>query len=261
MIISENHSCILYSDYDYLSSKEKNTFDYKIYIELRKKEGRLYSDEQLKKLPYLKLGNQLDKEWKVRSKTFENLLKYFRRKIDLKVLEVGCGNGWLSNGISLNTNNYVVGLDLNEIELKQAAEVFIQNKKLVFAYGDIFENIFPPASFDAVIFASSVQYFQNLTELINRVFHFLKEKCEIHIIDSNFYTSAEINAAKKRTEKYYEDLGFPEMIKYYHHHLWEDLKDFNFSIQNQKSIFLTKIKNKVFKNKTIVFPWIKIVKS
>lgn len=245
----------------YLSEDKNQPFDDNLYIELRKKECRLYSDREIEVLPYRRVYNHLDYEWKVRAGTFEKLVNYFKAKRNLNILEIGCGNGWLSNGIAGNTDNYVVGVDLNKKELTQAARVFVQNEKLTFVFGNIFEDIFPPRSFDAAILASSVQYFPDLTELINRVFYFLRKKGEVHIIDSNFYRSGERYSAKSRTESYYENLGFPGMSRYYHHHTWDELSLLNYKIQNKVSFYLTRLMNILPKNDKIIFPWIKILKS
>ncbi len=244
----------------YLSAVTLESFDEKEYVSVREREGRLYPDSIVKYLPLVESSHPLTQEWAIRKRSFDKLLRYIRRKNYQTILEVGCGNGWLSNGIASKADCKVVGLDLNQEELKQAARVFGNNKKLKFAYGNIFEDIFPAEIFDIIIFASSIQYFNNLHNLIQAAFRFLKPNGELHIIDSKFYNTNEVEAAKKRTENYYSNLGFPNMAKSYFHHTWSDLKEFKYRIMNswlysfhKKAKFLNKFSG-------VPFPWIIIMK-
>jgi len=244
----------------YLSNPSNQNFDEDKYISVRKSEGRLYPDSVVQTLPQVNFSHPLKKEWRVRKKSFYKLIKYFSTTGNKMFLEIGCGNGWLANGIAADTNNVVIGLDLNQIELKQAARIFGNNKRLSFAYGNIFEDIFPREVFDTIIFASSVQYFKSFSDLINRVFLFLKPDGEIHIIDSFFYDDKEIVNAINRTRQYYEKLGFPLMAENYFHHTWKELGQFNYKIRNAKFYsFQRQMKFFAGMNK-VIFPWIKIKK-
>src|SRR6478609_3338202 len=72
-----------------------------LYIALREKEGRLVSDEELLKLPEVNAFHIHLKEWRIRKKSCDQLLNYVAKKNrPLKILEIGCGNGWLSNRLA-----------------------------------------------------------------------------------------------------------------------------------------------------------------
>src|SRR5579863_3205882 len=114
-----------------------------IYLDLRQKEGRIYSDEALKMLPDVSPNHALAFEWKVRKRSSEKLIKRLSSKhIPLKILEIGCGNGWLSHKISEIGDSEVTGVDINMTELKQATRVFGEQKNLTFLYADIFQSAF-----------------------------------------------------------------------------------------------------------------------
>jgi len=244
----------------YLSNPEDQVFNDELYINLRKKEGRLYNNDELKVLPDVKDGHPLRIEWEIRKKTAQKLISYFSGFKEKNILEIGCGNGWLSNMIAEKTDNNITALDLNEFELKQAANVFRNKGKLTFIYGNILENIFTQNSFDFILFAGSIQYFNNLPELFNRLFNYLANVGEIHIVDSNFYKKNEIQQAKMRTKKYYESVGFAEMIKYYHHHDWNEIKKYNHKLMNPYGIRFSKMFNSVSGTRRNIFPWIAIKK-
>lgn len=238
------------SDYSRYQAKEH------IYIELRKKEGRLYSEEVLLQIPYIKANNVLAKEWKVRAASLEKLKSYLSRKNKpLEILDLGCGNGWMSNALA-SGGNTVTAVDLNMEELKRGAKVFEKNKNLQFIYGDIFENIVSQRTYDIIVCASSIQYFPSLASLIEGLILLLKPEGEIHIIDSPIYEESEVADARTRSRDYFINAGIQAMTEYYHHHTWKELKGFNYRIN--KGLMLTKFYAKI--NGMTQFPWI-IIKA
>ncbi|MHB8579861.1 MAG: class I SAM-dependent methyltransferase [Ignavibacteriaceae bacterium] len=245
----------------YLSSIIQKSFDEETYLTVRRKELRIYSDSIVKKLPSIEPEHFLKNEWSVRKKSFEKLVRYISSKKVQSILEIGCGNGWLSNGISERCGCFVAGLDLNKEELKQAARVFVNNKKVKFIFGNIFDDIFPPAVFDFIIFAASIQYFNDLDKVLSSVLRFLMPDGEIHVIDSHFYDTNEIENARMRTRNYYDRLGFPNMSENYIHHSWRELDKFNYLIRNAMFYKPSKILNRFGKLRFTKFPWIVINKK
>ena len=115
-----------------------------------------------------------------------------------RAIDVGCGNGWFSNTLTLN-NNEVVGLDINSLELEQAARVF-KKEKLAFVYGNLFKINEPFINqFDLIVLNASIQYFSDINELVTKLKTFLKPSGEINIIESPFYYKKESIDDKKRT--------------------------------------------------------------
>jgi Methylase of polypeptide chain release factors len=233
--------------------KKREEFE-KLYADVRKKEKRLYSLQQVAALPEIKPSHIHYNEWNVRKRSSERLINYLKKKNKhLKVLEVGCGNGWLSNKIAYHVDAEVVGIDINKIELSQARTIWSHKIDLDFIYGDIRDNIFKQGHFDIIVFAASIQYFPSLTEISDVAISLLNSEGEIHIIDTKFYKERQLLAAVERSNKYYLQLGYPEMAAYYFHHSWANLKNFNYTILSNP----LSLANSVFNNKNI-FPWIKI---
>lgn len=244
----------------YLLDPDEQDFPAKVYLEMRRKEGRLYTNEELLILPDLSTGHPLKKEWNIRKKTAKRLVGYFSKSANKRILEVGCGNGWLSNIIGTKTNNKITALDLNEFELLQGAKVFSDNPNLNFVYGNIFENIFTQSYFDFIILLGSVQYFRDFDKLILQLFCHLKKAGEIHILDSNFYSASEIESAQMRTSNYYKSLNAPEMIQYYYHRNWNELNKYNYSVMNSFKVRVTRYIKRTTGIGRNVFPWI-IIRS
>jgi len=97
---------------------------------------------------------------------------------------VGCGNGWLSHQLSGIPGNRVLGLDRDLSVLRQAARVFRQQPNLKFMCGDFYSDIMTGLTFDTIIFAASIQYFPSTNEILGASLLRLKEKGEIHILDT-----------------------------------------------------------------------------
>ena len=223
----------------------------KLYMLVRQKEQRVYSNHEIMSLPEIDTHHKQYYEWSVRKDSSKSLITYLKKKNQfLKILEIGCGNGWLSHKLAEIPRTEVTGLDINLAELQQAANVFT-NSNLQFVYGDIRENILKNRQFDIIIFAGSIQYFSSPAEIINLTLESLTASGEIHIIDSFFYTEKEVEAAKQNCREYYRKMGYPDMANYYFHHLLNDMYRFNCTVKRQRTSFFKKL----FLKRN-VFPWL-----
>ena len=194
------------------------------YINLRKKEGRVYTDEEVSVLPSIDKAHPNYAEWKIRKRSFKKLLSYIKNKgTALNILEVGCGNGWLSAQLASINNAEVIGTDINNTELEQAKRVFHQQQDLSFVNCDIRDRVPGDKKFDIILFAASIQYFSSLKEILTVALENLAPGGEVHILDSHFYRQYEIEAARQRTKDYYASMAFDVLTNYYYHHSLEEL--------------------------------------
>jgi SAM-dependent methyltransferase len=229
----------------------------KSYLSVRSKEHRLYDNDTVRRLPDISESHPLKKEWSVRKISATKLVHYLSTKSP-KILEVGCGNGWLTNMLGKITNAQVVGLDINETELRQSAQVFQAANNITLVYADIFTfNIM--TKFDVIVLASALQYFGEPELLIRNLQNLLTPDGQIHIIDTPLYDEADIRNAKIRTEKYFEQLNVSLHPIYYFHHTWSMLNHFQTHIQHDPRSTWTRVK-RLFVNTESPFPWIIINK-
>jgi ubiquinone/menaquinone biosynthesis C-methylase UbiE len=227
-----------------------------VYIASRKSENRVYTDEQVSQLPFIGPKHIHYDEWQARKRSCDRLKNYLENKYkSLSILEVGCGNGWLSARLSALKSSKVTGMDINNTELTQARRVFSGLSNLYFKEGGIID-IPLDKKFNVIVFAASIQYFQSFERIIRDALTLLTDSGEIHILDSNFYHPNELESAKQRSLAYYHSKGFGEMARFYFHHSYDSLKNFN-----HKVIFNPyNLKNKIFR-KNDPFPWICIKAS
>jgi ubiquinone/menaquinone biosynthesis C-methylase UbiE len=242
----------------YILSEIKDKFE-SIYLKVREKENRVYSDDELRNLPFASESNPHKKEWDVRAKSFLRFRNYLKSKNQsLNILDLGCGNGWFSGKLFNSFNIKFYCVDVNITELNQGRRVF-ESENLVFIYADIFSTEFPPNYFDIVILNASIQYFAEIKTLLDKLLSLIKMNGEIHIIDSPIYSDKEAMNAKQRTANYYSSLGFPEMINNYFHRSWNEISEYNFEILYNPSSAKRKLK-KIFLTNDSPFPWIRIKK-
>lgn len=226
-----------------------------LYLRLRQKEGRLYSDEVVARLPDFSRGHPLADEWRARSASASRLIRYLtHRPKPLRILDLGCGNGWLSNLLAQN-GHVITGADLNRLELRQAARVFSTNPNLSLVEVDTKFLPFKPQTFDLILLASVIQYFEDLAAMLRSLTPFLKPRGEIHLVDSPLYADDELEGAARRSRDYFSSLGFPEMAEHYFHHRFSALDEFNFKILYQPCTTWLRAKH-LLGQVDSPFPWV-----
>jgi ubiquinone/menaquinone biosynthesis C-methylase UbiE len=197
------------------------------YHELRKAEGRIYTDSELQHLPDIDPSHMYYEEWQVRKNSCNRLLKYLKQKQGpISILEMGCGNGWLTAQLATVENATITGADINVPELEQAIRVFGSMQNVHFVYGDMYDEQFDEKVFDVIIFAASIQYFPSVKHMLQKALQHVTLQGEIHILDTHLYKPEDLAAAEERSAYYFTSIGFPEMASCYFHHSVEEVKKF-----------------------------------
>ena len=226
------------------------------YLECRDKEGRLYADEIVKQLPFISNEHKHFFEWQIRANSAQKLNQYAIERSVHSILDIGCGNGWMSNYLQ-NDQVSVVGIDVNCQELTQAQRIFPQ---IEFIYGDITkEDFILDSKFDMVVIASVVQYFPSIEKLIRSALQKITDGGEIHILDSPIYVDQKASVeARHRSDSYFSELK-SEMAKHYFHHSVRDFQDFDIEWISRPHSIRNKL-NRLLKNPVSPFPWLCIKK-
>jgi SAM-dependent methyltransferase len=186
------------------------------YESIRRSEGRgSTSANYYRALPFKDLSGQHSTDWTIRARSFNVLVKNVLTRLQnplersLKIVDVGAGNGWLSNRLSDQGDRvFAVDLLVNE-----------QDGLGVWKY---YEHSFTPiqAEFnhlpimdrfaDAVIFNASFHYSENYSETVKEALRVISAKGLIVIMDSPVYRrrdSGEKMVAERETQ-FQEKYGF-----------------------------------------------------
>ncbi len=244
----------------YRTDPETHAYQTATYLAAREKEGRLLDDNEARRLPVVPADHRHGDEWRIRGLSCRRLAAYLRGRRPLRLLDLGCGNGWMSHRLAQSPGVAVDAVDLNPHELEQADRLFGGVEGLTFIHGDVFSSIFEPGRFDAAVLASSVQYFPSLPALIDRLFELLAEGGEIHILDSPFYTEETRAASQARSRDHYRRIGVPAMIEHYHHHLWSDLEPFRPHWLHRPDSLGARLQRRLLRRPLSPFPWARIAK-
>ncbi|MEO0473228.1 MAG: class I SAM-dependent methyltransferase [Bacteroidota bacterium] len=221
------------------------------YLRLLRMQNRIYSDAEVRELPKTFFYNLHRQEWAWREKSMLRILKYLKKVAGpLKVLDLGCGNGWLSSRIAQQQNREVEAVDVALYILEQAARLW-QMPNVQFHYGRIEEDIFPAKSFDLIVLNQSIEFFPDLQALVDRCFYFLKSGGEIHILDSPLYNEKEREAKEKEIHQQFHKLGIPEMADQYFLHSKNDLQAYQIRYMTKPGPFTRKSQPP--------HPWVRII--
>ena len=232
-------------------SKKKFVDFEQAYHAVRTLEKRILSIEEVKKLPFPDKNSPDFNLWGIRRKNIFRFLNHLlKKKKTLRVLDIGCGNGFFPNMMAQH-GHQVVGVDVNLVELKQAAQAF-PNEKLKWYYLDLMTEQLTEEPFDVITFCASFHYFSNPKQLLQICKTYLKPAGEIHIIDSPFYTVEEKAAAKQRSIAHFKSLGVEAMAAHYYHNNLDVLNECKFQFGYTPGRLLVKL----FRMKDSQFYWI-----
>lgn len=186
------------------------------YHAARQREGRLLADDVVRELPFSGGRTPHPEEWRVRERSLKRVVRILHDR-PRALLEVGCGNGWLSARLAA-AGHTVTGLDTGALELDQAKRVF-SDRSITWIHGDPWAAAVPAHGYDLILFAASIQYFPDLRALLDRCQELLTDDGEVLIIDSHFYAdNASAERARMRSVEHYASIGTPQMAAFYHHH-------------------------------------------
>src|ERR1041384_2515156 len=111
-----------------------------LYCTIRNTEGRMYTDDEVASLPTINPQHVHAREWQIRNASYLAFEKYLlKNNRPLNMLDIGCGNGWMTNKLASIPGSAVTGMDVNEQELTQARRVFT-NERLKFIKGSIIDD-------------------------------------------------------------------------------------------------------------------------
>lgn len=227
------------------------------YARAREREGRTYPDEIVRRLPGVPPDHPLAAEWRLRAHSSGLLLRRLRARGARRIVDLGCGNGWLTAAMSALPGANVVGVDANLPEVEQARRVFREGAHLRFVEGDIeaLGVMLPLARPDAIVLASTIQYVGDLPGLLRRLLATLADGGEVHVLDSPIYLPDEAVSAAERTRRHYEAVGVPALGGVYRHRTWPEVLPFGPAILHDPRGLGNRVARRLGRPRS-PFPWL-----
>lgn len=126
----------------------------------------------LQRINYLLGGNSISLDG------VKQLLKDAPGKREIKILDIGCGNGDILRRIALWGNKYeyslqLIGIDANEHTIKIAREESQDFPEINFMNLDVFSNEFKSLKCDIILCTLTLHHFKDaeITQLLNSFYH------------------------------------------------------------------------------------------
>lgn len=189
------------------------------YETVRRAEGRGIVNGDLsayyRALPYFDLTGRRSADWHIRAVSFDVFVAQVFRPLELEkspltVLDLGAGNGWLSNQLS-KRGHHIAAIDLttNDFDGLGCFRYFAHPFTPLQAE---FEHIpLADACADLVIFNASLHYAVDFGVTLSEALRVLKPQGKLVILDSPVYHNAQSGAkmVQERESQFVRQYGFP----------------------------------------------------
>jgi HemK-related putative methylase len=187
------------------------------YETIRIAEGRGSHDAQYyRALPEHDLTGRFVDDWRIRSKSYYQLIDTVIRPIEhelkrpLGILDLGAGNGWLSNRLAMRGHD-VVAVDLTTNEFDGVGTHHLYESRFTPVQAEYDHLPFPSRTFDLVIFNGSIHYSTDYLPTLTEALRVLRNTGYLVILDTPVYVdhSSGVQMIRERGEQFRRAYGFP----------------------------------------------------
>lgn len=167
------------------------------YETIREREGRWSHDPAFyRSLPFKDLTNRFTDDWKIRAISYSSLTKDVlaplekRTGCSLHILDLGAGNGWLSNRLK-QLGHLPIALDLSTNSSDGLSACIFYRDPFLVVQAELDRVPFENDQFDLVIFNASLHYSENYDATLREALRVLDERGRVVIMDSPIYHDEE----------------------------------------------------------------------
>ncbi len=138
-------------------------------------------------LPHVDQDDPQRNIWRIRERSFERLLRLIGNGKPLKILDVGAGNGWLTNQLARHGHT-LAALDLAD-DSRDGLGARVHYATDFEAYQAEFDRMpFGEAQFDVVIFNAALHYADALSVTLREARRVMRSDGRIMVMDSPYYS-------------------------------------------------------------------------
>jgi SAM-dependent methyltransferase len=187
------------------------------YEAVRRAEGRgSMRPDFYRALPYQDLSGNFSSDWRIRARSFDALLRQIivpREKSggrSLKILDLGAGNGWLSNRLAAR-GHVLAAVDLMTNVFDGLGAHVHYTTDFIPVQAEFSHLPFAETQVDLAIFNASLHYAEDYERVIAEAIRTLKLDGQVIILDSPVYRDPGSGAQMVREREAYftENFGFP----------------------------------------------------
>jgi SAM-dependent methyltransferase len=180
------------------------------YETVRRAEGRASTDATYyRTLPYHPTN-----DWRIRAKSFDVFLKYVivpaeKRNNPLRILDLGAGNGWLSNRLAAR-GHAVAAVDLTVNDFDGLGCYRFYESAFLPVQAEFDHLPFEDNSIDILLFNASLHYSVNYEKTLGEALRTLGHGRKLVVVDSPVYHDADSGSGmvREREEQFRKSYGF-----------------------------------------------------
>jgi len=181
------------------------------YEAVRRFEGRGSADESYyRTLPY-----HTTSDWKIRAASFNAFVNQVIVPIErtgkrLRILDMGAGNGWLSNRLA-SRGHAVAAIDLTINDFDGLGCYRFYGSTFMPVQAEFDYLPFPDQLFDIILFNASLHYSVNYEQTLHEALRALGVDGKLVVLDSPVYRDAGSGSSmvREREEQFTQRYGFP----------------------------------------------------
>ena len=106
-------------------------------------------------------------------KQIDRILQYIPSKENVRILDIGCGNGKMLGYLQKKTGAYIHGFDYSEKAIRTACKLFPVNSE--FREGVIGDIEYPVGSFDVIVSMDTMYFAKDMKAFVAQIFQWLRE--------------------------------------------------------------------------------------
>jgi SAM-dependent methyltransferase len=187
------------------------------YDAVRTTEGRgSHEPAYYQALPFSDLTGRFRQDWRLRSRTFRTFIDRVLAPLEnnrsgpLRILDLGAGNGWLSNRLA-QRGHALAALDLRTGQLDGLGALRHYNLPILAVQAEFDRLPFPRGEFDLLVFNASLHYSTDYRVTLQASLGVLNPTGQLAILDTPFYNKPESGQAmvRERQENFRHEYGFP----------------------------------------------------
>lgn len=175
----------------------------------------------LASLPYRDVSGRRSSEWRVKARSMESLFRVLNPRIHRRVVDLGCGIGWLSHRLAARDHEvYAVDVVMDGMIGLRAAGAYLElGTPFERVCGDLHRLPFMSSIIDAVVCNASLHYADNLKTSLTEIARILRPGGLLTILNSPVHDDGSSAArAESDFRGHLRSLGASqEVIAAYHH--------------------------------------------